>query len=275
MLASERSLPPNRPAAQQIAHYDPIGVTLADRNLVNANHPRCGRAGTLELGLHVLLVERLDRVPVQLQFRCHILDRRRPAAPADIIGKALGVEWIVGQKVEALPLHRAATAALDPPHLQFQKYPRIPARQIADPADFAVVPTHLHATAAPARRFFERRFSVIRRAFGSPKMPRTVGSGRKPGNEYVSQSRRRRFDARAIHQSCSNSKSRKMQNPLAIPRFLEFSTQKLPTRFYEDPLSIAAFLSDLLPMNCSPGSVSEVVRNCGINSGVNSTSSRS
>ena len=26
-----------------------------------------------------------------------------------------------------------------------------------------------------------------------------------------------------------------MQNPLAIPRFLEFSTQKLPTRFYEDP----------------------------------------
>jgi hypothetical protein len=66
-------------------------------------------------------------------------------------------------------------------------------------------------------------------------MPRTVGSGRKPGNEYVSQSRRRRFDARAIHQSCSNSKSRKMQNPLAISRFLEFSTQKLPTRFYEDP----------------------------------------
>jgi hypothetical protein len=25
-------------------------------------------------------------------------------------------------------------------------------------------------------------------------MPRTVGSGRKPGNQYVSQSRRRRFD---------------------------------------------------------------------------------
>jgi hypothetical protein len=28
------------------------------------------------LGFHVLLVERLDRVPVQLQFRCHILDRQ-------------------------------------------------------------------------------------------------------------------------------------------------------------------------------------------------------
>src|ERR1700724_534946 len=81
-------------------------------------------------------------------------------------------------------------------------------------------------------------------------MPRTVGSGRKPGNEYVSQSRRRRFDARAIHQSCSNSKSRKMQNPLAIPRFLEFSTQKLPTRFYEDPrLTTSDRLSFTRPSN--------------------------
>jgi integrase len=65
--------------------------------------------------------------------------------------------------------------------------------------DLAVVPAHLDATTAPAHRFFERRFSVITRAFGSPKIPRTVGSGRKPGNEYVSHSRRRRLDARAIH----------------------------------------------------------------------------
>ena len=36
-----------------------------------------------------------------------------------------------------------------------------------------------------------------------------------------------------------------MQNPLAIPRFLEFSTQKLPTRFYEDP----NFISDNPNMN--------------------------
>ena len=31
---------------------------------------------------------------------------------------------------------------------------------------------------------------MITRALGSPKIPRTVGSGRKPGNQYVSQSRR-------------------------------------------------------------------------------------
>jgi len=187
-----------------------------------------------------LNLQRLDRVPIERQFLRHVLDRRLPAAPPDKIGKALGVKRVVRQKVEPLPLHLAATAALNSPHLQFQKYPRVSAGQIAYPADLAVVPTHLHATAAPACRFFERRLSVITRAFGSPKIPRTVGSGRKPGNEYVSQSRRGRFDARAIiHRSCQISNPAKMQMPLAIPSFVEFSTSKSPTRFYEDPFKRA------------------------------------
>jgi hypothetical protein len=174
-------------------------VTLADRNLVDANHLRTRRARTLELGFHVLLVQRLDRVPVQRQFLRHLLDRRAPAAPSDKAGKALGVERIVRQKVEPLPLHLATTPAINSPHLQFQKYPRVAARKVAHPADLAVVPAHLNLTATAASRFFERRLSVITRAFGSPKMPRTVGSGRKPGNEYVSPSRRLRFNGRAIH----------------------------------------------------------------------------
>jgi hypothetical protein len=201
MLASERFLAaePDWPAAHQIAHHDPVAVARADRNLVDPDHLRAGRASARELGFHVLHLQRLDRVPIERQFLRHVLDRRLPAAPPDKIGKALGVERIVRQKVEPLPLHLAATAARDPPHLQFQKYPRVSARQIAHPADLAVVPTHLHATATPTCRFFERRLSVITRDFGSPKIPCTVGSGRKPGNEYVSQSRRRRLDARAIH----------------------------------------------------------------------------
>ena len=189
---------PDRPAAHKVADHDPVTVTFADRNLVDADHPRTRRAHALELGFHVLHVQRLDRVPVQRQFLRHVLDRRPPAAPADKVRKALGVERIVRQKVEPFPLHLATTAALDPPHLQFQKYPRVAARKIAHTADLAVVPPHLDATATAARRFFERRLSVITRAFGSPKIPRTVCSGRKPGNEYVSQSRRLRFDARAI-----------------------------------------------------------------------------
>jgi len=174
-------------------------MTFTDRNLVDADHPRSRRAGTLELGFHILHVQRLDRVPVQRQFLRHVLDRRPSAAPAHIVSKALGVERIVRQKVEPLPLHLATAAAVETPHLQFQKYPCVAARKIAHAAHLAVVPTLLDAPAAPADGFFERRLSVITRAFGSPKMPHTVGPGRKPGNEYVSQSRRLRFNGRAIH----------------------------------------------------------------------------
>ena len=52
---------PDRPAAQEIAHHDPISVALADRNLVNADHLRTRPARSRKLGLHVLLVEGLGR----------------------------------------------------------------------------------------------------------------------------------------------------------------------------------------------------------------------
>jgi len=49
-----------------------------------------------------------------------------------------------------------------------------------------------------AARFFERRFNLMTRALGSPKIPRTVLSGWKPGNAYASHSRRFRLPAAAI-----------------------------------------------------------------------------
>ena len=158
-------------------------MAFADRYLGDADHLRRRRAHAFELGFHVLHVQRLDRVPVQRQFRRHILDRLRPTAPAYIVRKALGLERIVRQKVEPFPLHLATTAAINPPHLHVEKYPRVAARKIAHPANLPVVPAHLDATAAAAHGFFERRLSVITRAFGSPKRPHTVGAGRKPGNE--------------------------------------------------------------------------------------------
>jgi hypothetical protein len=118
-------------------------------------------------------------------------------------------------------------AAINSPHLQFHKYPRVAAGQIAHLADLAVVPALLDATAASACCFFERRLSVITRAFGSPKMPRTVGSARKPGKEYVSQSRRRRFNACAIHHSCQIPNPAKMQNTLAIHSFVSRPAPKI------------------------------------------------
>jgi hypothetical protein len=145
-----------------------------------------------------------------------------------LVAKALGIEWIVRQEVEPLPLHLATTAAINPPYLQFQKYPRVAARKIAHAPDLAVVPAHLDATTTAARRFFERRLSVITRAFGSPKIPRTVGSGRKPGTEYVSQSRRRRSDARAIRNSCQISQPEKCRVPLQSPLFSRFQRTNHP-----------------------------------------------
>jgi hypothetical protein len=107
--------------------------------------------------------------------------------------KALGVEGIVGQEVQPLALHFAATSALDAPNLELEIDTRIAAGQIANPTRAPVVPAQVRSTTAAAERFFERRSRVMTRAFGSPKTPRTVGRGRKPGKAYVSHSRRSRF----------------------------------------------------------------------------------
>ena len=50
-------------------------------------------------------------------------------------------------------LHLATAAAVEAAHLQLQENPRVAARQIAHPANLAVVPAHLDATATAARRF--------------------------------------------------------------------------------------------------------------------------
>ena len=135
------------------------------------------------------------------------------------------------QKVELFALHLATTAALDPPHLQFQRYPRVAAPKIAHTAHLPFVPPHLGATATATGGFFERRLSVTTRAFRSPKPPRTVCSGRKPGNEC----RRLRFAARAIQHSCRISDPAVTQNTYTIHRFVSPPAAKSPTRFYQDP----------------------------------------
>src|ERR1700757_3219006 len=90
VLAAE----PDRPTPLKIADHDPIGMTLADRNLVDPDHPRTWRARAYELRLHVLHLQRLDGVPIKRQFLRNIRDRCLSAAAADKIGKALGVERI-------------------------------------------------------------------------------------------------------------------------------------------------------------------------------------
>ncbi|HYS89343.1 MAG TPA: hypothetical protein VEN78_30700, partial [Bradyrhizobium sp.] len=142
------------------------------------------------------------------------------------------------------PFHLAAAAAIDAPHLQLEQYSHVPAGQVAHLPEFAVVPSHLDAATAATRCFFDRRFKVTMRTVGSPKTPRTTGSTRNPSNEYVSQSRRRRFDILAIRHLCQISNLAKIQNIPALPRFmalqaLEF-THSIPRRPLKKSIAIFA-----------------------------------
>src|ERR1019366_4676014 len=126
-------------------------MALADRDLIDADRlgPRPARAG--ELGFHVLLLQRLDRIPVELQLLGNVLDRRLPTALAHVMGKPLRIERVVRQEIEPLALHLAATAASHPPDLNLQEDARVAARQIANLPYTPVVPTRMNSPAAPSR----------------------------------------------------------------------------------------------------------------------------
>ena len=98
---------PDRPASFQIADHDPVGVALADRDLVDANDLRPRGSHAPDLFAHVVHLEPLDRLPVQVQLLGHVPDRATSTAPAHIQSEALCVQRILDQKVQPLALHRA------------------------------------------------------------------------------------------------------------------------------------------------------------------------
>src|SRR6202171_159064 len=148
---------PDRPLANQVADHDAIAVTFADRDLVDADCSGTRRAGTLELGPHVLLLQRLDRIPVELELLGDIPDRCLPAAAADIERKAFGEVRVVRQKIQPLALHCATTATRDASHFAFQNNPKSRARQVANPTYPPIVPPAPDQPTTAANRFFERR----------------------------------------------------------------------------------------------------------------------
>src|ERR1700730_3711595 len=74
-LAAIDSPKPDRAMLLKVADHDAIVVTLAHGDLVDADDVRARIASAFELLGHVLLLETLDRVPVQTQLRGHVLDR--------------------------------------------------------------------------------------------------------------------------------------------------------------------------------------------------------
>lgn len=200
---------PDRSLADQVADHDAVGVALADRDLVDADHLGSRQPGTPHLLGHVLLVQGLDRLPVELELLGDVADGRLPATPSDVPGKALGVERIVGEEVEPLGLHLAASPTVDPANLQFQPDAGVATGQVAHAANLAVVPPELRTATAAADRFFPRRTSVMTRALGSPNTPLTWACGRKPGNRYASSRRRRLARDLAMTKACQKSERRR------------------------------------------------------------------
>jgi hypothetical protein len=137
-------------------------------------------AGAAELFAHVLLVEFLDRVPIQEQFVGHRLDRTVPATSSHEEGKALGVKGIVGQPVQTFGLHGATPAAVDTANVEVEIDPLVAAREIADLTWPLIVEGRRGLPTHSAGRFFPRRWSVTTTARESPKSPRTVARGANP-----------------------------------------------------------------------------------------------
>ncbi len=181
---------PDRPPPPQVADHDAVGVSLADRDLVDPDHLGSRRPRPAQLLPHVLHLQVLDHPPIQVRFLGHVLDGRDSATPSHEEGKAFAVERIVREPIQLLPLHLAASLAVDAPALDLQVDPMVSTGQVAHSAQLAVVPSSLEVATGSADRFFPRRCRQITRAFGSPKMPCTVEFGRKLGKRYVSHRRR-------------------------------------------------------------------------------------
>src|ERR1700738_3618326 len=64
---------PDRPLTKQVTDHDPVVMALADRDLVDPDHPRPRSSSLGKLSVHVLFVQLLDRLPVKLEFLGNIL----------------------------------------------------------------------------------------------------------------------------------------------------------------------------------------------------------
>lgn len=145
---------PDRTAAFQIVHDDPVLVPLADRNLVFADHPRRLHRVVGKLPLHVLDVQGFDRVPVQEELVGHRLDRCLAAAPANALGKAFAVVSGLGQPSQRLGLHPPAPRTLDPADLDVQPDPPTTAVDVSNEAMAAIIDRGAGPTAGIADRLF-------------------------------------------------------------------------------------------------------------------------
>src|SRR5208337_3172238 len=156
---------PDGARSNQVTHHDPVRMPLANRQFVDPDDQRPRRTCSPQLLRHVLLLQRLDRLPVQMGLPGNIANRRDTTPPPYPEGKTLRVKGIVGQPVTP-----------------------IPAGKIPHPTNLAIVKRPVRTSADSANRFFPQRRMRRTTAYGSPNTPATLRSARKPGKLYVSYS---------------------------------------------------------------------------------------
>jgi hypothetical protein len=165
------SAEPDGPAAEQIADDDAVGVAGADGEFVDADDLRSGLADAIELFAHVLFVEFLDGVPVEVEVLGDILDGGEPAVASDADGEASGRAGVVGEPVESFAFHGAAHLAEDAPAGELQVDAPPAAVEVADLARVLIVEGPMVGSTHSAGSFFRRRLREMTTAKGSPNMP--------------------------------------------------------------------------------------------------------
>jgi len=151
---------PDRALRLKVAHHDPVGVPLANRDFVNPDHARRRWPRPAQLFAHVDLVEFIDGMAIEMHPPRHVLGRHRVAKPADLHRKPQGVLRVRRQKGLRFVPHPGGFA-VHPCHPKIEIEVPIPASEIACPPPTRVVNAAARIAAAAAHRFFERRSSVI------------------------------------------------------------------------------------------------------------------
>ncbi len=147
-LLAARAANPDGPAPPQIADDHPVVVAFTDGDLVDTDGTRGGHAGTLQLLLHVQLVEVLHRAMVQALHLGDYLIRHVAAQLAHMQGKALGVARILCQPIEVLYMHAIAPRTVDTPALELQVDAQPSHREIAHTAGAFIVTASTAVAAA-------------------------------------------------------------------------------------------------------------------------------
>lgn len=179
---------PDRASALQVADHNAIHGALLDRQFIHADDPRGWRRRLGQPRLHVLYVQVLDRVLMQVPQLGHGLVRHGPAQDADLLGEPLRIARILRHPIQPLHLHPSTARAGHPPLLNCQV--DAPARRIGipHPARRAVVEGPVPSPAAGAPGSFFRRTRMPSRAWESPKIPCRRLRARNPGKENNAES---------------------------------------------------------------------------------------